>query len=394
MYLESFIYSYRYLSKRKSRTILTLLGIIIGVATIVAMISIGNGLKVSIEDQFEKFGANKLTVAPLALFELRVGGAPVKVEGFSERDIAEIKRISGVKDAVPYFYSIGTVEYKGKVFSTYIAGGTREGIDVFKKFYRLKAGRLFKNYEKDAVVIGYRIYKDYKAKIGDKMKINGYSFKIVGIFEEIGNIEDDSTIYMPIKRAQEIFNTEDITMIFVVAESEDVVDEVAKRVKERLKILRKAEDFDVLTAKQLAEQILEITKTITFVLSGIAAVSLIIGGIIVMNTMLMNVIERTKEIGVMKAIGATNTTILKIFFAESIIIGIIGGVIGVSFGTMLSKIIDFLGKNYFGSSFKTVVTPEVILFGILVSVFVSIVASLYPAYKIAKLDPVETLRYE
>ncbi len=392
--MESFVYSYRYLSKRKSRTILTLLGIIIGVATIVAMISIGNGLKVSIEEQFEKLGANKLTVAPLALFELRAGGAPIKVEGFSEKEIEEIKKIDGVEDAVPYFYSIGTVEFKGEVFSTYIAGGTRRGADIFKTFYRLKSGRFFKDYEKDTVVVGYRIYKDYNVKIGDKIKINGYNFKIVGILEEIGNVEDDSTIYMPIERVQEIFNTKDITMIFVVAESEDVVDEVAKRIKERLKILRKAEDFDVLTTKQLAEQILSITKTITFVLSGIAAVSLIVGGIIVMNTMLMNVIERTKEIGIMKAIGATNIGVLRIFFAESVIIGIIGGIIGVSFGIVLSKIIDFVGKNYFGSSFKTVVTPELLLSGVLISVFISILASLYPAYKIAKLNPVEALRYE
>ncbi len=392
--MESFAYSFRYLSKRKSRTILTLLGIIIGVATIVAMISIGNGLKISIEEQFEKFGANKLTVAPLSLFEFRAGGAPVKIEGFSEKDIEEIKKVEGVVDAVPYFYSIGTVEFKGKIFSTWIAGGTRKGADIFKTIYRLKAGRLFKDYERDAVVVGYRIYKDYNVKIGDKMKINGYVFKVVGILEEIGNIEDDSTIYMPIKRSQEIFNSDEITMIFVVVEDEKIVEDVSKRIKERLKILRKAEDFDVLTTKQLAEQILSITKTITFVLSGIASVSLLVGGIIVMNTMLMSVVERTKEIGVMKAIGATNNIVLRIFFAESVIIGIIGGVIGVSFGVVLSKIIDLAGKNYFGSSFKTVVTPELIVFGILISVVVSILASLYPAYKIAKLDPVETLRYE
>jgi putative ABC transport system permease protein len=235
---------------------------------------------------------------------------------------------------------------------------------------------------------------DNEVHVGDTLTIKGEKFKVVGIYNEIGNRDDDSTITMSMESAQELFDSDEISYISVEAESEEVVGELSKKIEDRLKKMRGGKDFEVLTTKQLVERIAVVLDIVEFVLAGIASISLIVGGVIVMNTMLVSVLERTREIGVMKATGATVNWILGIFLLESGLMGLIGGGLGVIIGTIIAKVIEMIGQKHIGSMFITVVSGKLVLAALLLSLSLGILSGIYPAWRAAKLDPVEALRYE
>ena len=396
--MEEYIkFVFHSLSQRKIRTFLTLLGMIIGVAVIIAMVSIGKGMDASIKEQLEKMGGDKITILPAGA-TMFGGGPPKEYVPFTVKELEEIKRIPGVKNAVPYLMRSAVVKFRGEEKEIYIAGGTRKGYDIFQAFYTVKEGRIFRDDETNAVVLGYRVWKDEfenEIRVGDTIEIQGKKFKVVGLLEEIGNKGDDATIYLPLKTAQKLFNAEnEIHMIIVVTRSEDMVREVAKKIEDRLEKFRRVKDFEVITSEEMAKQVSQVTSTITFVLGGIASVSLIVGGIIIMNTMLMNVLERTREIGIMKATGASNKWILGIFLLETCVLCLIGGGVGISFGYLISKMIEKIGQYYIGGAFRTLIDIKLISLTSIFSIFVGIISGAYPAYKASKLDPVEALRYE
>lgn len=393
--LEYFGYSIRSLRQQRTRTSLTLLGMMIGIAVIVAMISIGKGMQVSTNQQLEKMGGDKIFVFPGGF----AGGlgAPTEFVPFNDDAAQEVEKIPGVEEVFPVLVKTATVEYRGEEKSISIRGISKRGGEVmFRSFFILERGRIFEH--EDDAVLGYRVSKDAFEReigIGDTLNINNKRFKVVGIFEESGERNRDSLIFMPMEAAQTLFATKDeITSMFIVAENERVVERIAKQTEELLKKMRGGKDFDVSTTKQLAEQIARITGIITFVLGGIASVSILVGGVIIMNTMLMNVIERTREIGITKATGATSGLVLRLFLAESILVGLAGGSLGVIFGIALSKAIEAVGRAYIGAAFITVITPQMVLGAILFSIVVGGVSGAYPAYKAAKLDPVVALHYE
>ncbi|MFQ6105568.1 MAG: ABC transporter permease [Candidatus Hydrothermarchaeaceae archaeon] len=390
-------YPIKSLSQQKARTFLTLLGIVIGIAVIVAMLSIGKGMDVSINQQLEKMGADKISIFPAGISFGPLGPSKEFVP-FSLNELEEVRRISGVESAVPYFMRAGTVEYRNEKKETTINGGTRKGVDIFRKFYLLKEGRYFKDEESDAVNIGYRVSKDFfdnEVGVGDVLKIQGKKFKVVGVFEEIGNVGDDTAIYMPIKVAQKLFGAEnEITAIFAVAENEEIVNKVAMKIEDLLEKIRGSKDFEIMTTEQMAEEIGNITKIITFVLGGIASVSLVVGGVIIMNTMLVSVLERTREIGIMKATGATNSQVLRLFLTESSLVGLSGGMLGIILGTLISKLIEVVGKSYIGGSFITVIDLRLVVGALLFSLAVGSISGVYPAWRASRLNPVDALRYE
>lgn len=387
--------SVRSLRQRKSRTALTLLGIVIGVAVIVAMVSIGVGMQFTIDQRLAKIGGDKISVFPAGVsFGM---GPPQDYTPFSQRELDAVEQLPGVDAIAARFIRTGTVEFRGEKQDTTIHG--IKGLNIFSIFYSLQEGRYFRDEETDVVNIGYKISKDFfgdkPVKTGDILKINGKNFRVVGIYNELGTRADDTGIYMPMKAAQSLFGAEsEITVFLAVAEDERRVSTIAAQIEDLLEKIRGAKDFEVMPAEQLAARIGSIITIITFVLGGIASVSLLVGGVIIMNTMLMSVMERTREIGVMKATGATSRLILQLFLAESGIIGLVGGVAGVIFGLVLSKIIEVVGRIYIGGQFITVITPEMIGGALLFSLLVGCLSGAYPAYKAAKLDPVVALRYE
>jgi len=372
---------------------------VIGIAVIVAMLSIGEGMQASMTEQLDRLGGDKLTVMPSGIMESIGGGPPQEFLPFTDSDLREIEKIPGVEKTAPFFMKTGQVEFHSEEENNvYILGATEEGLETFQDFYSLKKGRYVKEGEGNAINVGFRVAEEMferEATVGDSLKINGKNFRIVGIFEEIGSQDDDSTIYMDMEAAQNLFDSKnEYMMIYVIAENEKVVDVVAQRLEDRLEKLRGGKDFDIMTTKEMAEQVNQILATVEFVIAGIASVSLIVGAVIIMNTMLVNVLERTQEIGVMKATGARSSNILKMFVVESGLVGIIGGAIGLLVGAIIAKGVEAVGKVYVGSMFFTRISWQLALGVLIFSLVLGSISGAYPAYRAARLDPVEALRYE
>jgi putative ABC transport system permease protein len=317
---------------------------------------------------------------------------------FRYEELKEIERIPGVEAAAPYFYKSGTVALGNEKVEAIIGGGTEKGVEIFKEFYSLEEGRYFGDDEEGVINIGHWISHhmfDKEVHVGDSLTINGKKFRVVGVYGEIGNRGDDSSIYMPLKEAQSLYDSKnEFQAIFVLCDSEKIVDIVAQKIEDRLKKMRGGKDFDIMTTRQMAEQINRILMIVEFVLAGIASVSIVVGGVIIMNTMLMSVLERTREIGVMKATGATNTRVLSLYLVESGMVGLAGGALGVIAGSMIAKVIEIVGQEYIGSMFITVISAKLVMGALAFSLVIGSISGLYPAWRAAKLDPVEALRYE
>ncbi|MEE8401308.1 MAG: ABC transporter permease [Candidatus Hydrothermarchaeaceae archaeon] len=384
------------LVQQKARSILTLSGIVIGIAVIVAMVSVTQGMRVTINEQLDKVGADKIYIMPAGLFSGQQG-PPKEYVPFGSAEEREIRTIPGVKKMAPMYFTIAQTKKGTEVQTAFVVGSTNDAIDLYSGFLTLKEGRFIKETEIDNIFIGYIVHKDMferEVSVGESLEVSGKRFRVVGIVEEIGSRQDDSQIYMSVKAAQSLFDVgDDINFIFVQTDNLEIVGEVKQKIEDRLKKIRGGKDFDILSTEDQATQVGQILDILTFVLGGIASVSLLVGGVIIMNTMLMSVMERTREIGVMKATGATNHQVLGIFLSESVVIGFVGGGIGVLFGLLISEIIEKIAQSYI-TLFRTHTSIEVIIAAILFSVIVGSASGVYPAMKAAKLDPVDALRYE
>jgi putative ABC transport system permease protein len=385
------------LVQQKARSLLTLSGIVIGIAVIVAMVSIGEGLRLTVNEQLDKVGGDKIYVMPAGIFGGGYG-PPKEYVPFGVAEGREISTIPGVKKMAPLYYTAAKVKSHNEEQDAFVTGGTEDAIELYIDFLIIKEGRFIKEVETNNVFIGYYVSHgmfERDVRVGDSLEINGKKFRVVGVVGEIGSRQDDSTIYMSITAAQTLFDVgDDVNFFFIQTDNKEIVGEVAQKIEDRLKKLRGGKDFDVLTTEDQAEQINQILGILTFVLGGIASVSLLVGGVIIMNTMLMSVFERTKEIGVMKATGATNYQVLGIFLGESSVVGFVGGVLGIALGLLISAIIEKIGQSYMGSLFETYVGTEILIGALIFSVIIGSASGAYPAWKAAKLDPVEALRYE
>lgn len=385
--------SIKSLSHRKMRTFLTLLGVIIGITAVVSMISIGEGMKVSLEEALGVLGTDKIIVSPK--FTHGVLG-----EGFKDADSDAIMDIPGVNFVSPMVSVSANGEFKGEEKTVTIWGLEPEKAEktyAGASGYRMKEGRWLRKGDRSKICIGYTIHDDYfgrRVNVGNTMKIKGQAFEVIGVFQKTGDRDSDMAIYADLDQIRELFGMEEkLTMIVVRIKRGHDIEDVRRRIEALLEKRREEKDFVVITPKQIVEQVGAAFRVVQVVFGGIAAVSLIVGGIGIANTMIMNVIERTREIGIMKATGASHLHVMKVFLFESGVIGVVGGSIGVFFGYIISRLINITADRYLGEGILTThVNVQMVAFALSFSFIIGILSGIYPAYRAVKLDPVEALR--
>jgi len=393
---ESFRMATRSIVERKVRSALTVLGIVIGIAAIVSLVSVGEGMRGMVVEQLEQFGANKIMV----MAQMQTGFGPsAQGEPLDDGDLQDIKRVRGVDIALPMFYKSLPAEFKDEVGTLQVAGVASKDAQTFFsdiQAFDLAAGRYYRSGDRNVVVIGHFVANTFtdEVKLRDRLEIKGKTMEVIGILKEMGNQQDDSMVIMPLDTMRDITGEKDeITMILVKVDNADRVADIAEDIQELLDKAHGEKTFMVMSTQQITEQVGSIMNILSITLGGIAAISLLVAGIGIANTMLMSIMERTREIGIMKAIGATSANVMEIFLIESATIGVIGGVIGCLVGIGMSKVIS-AASVFIGFQITTAVTPELLALSLGFSVIVGVVSGIFPARNAAKLNPIEALRYE
>lgn len=394
MRLDYFRMAVNSIRHRKLRSWLTVVGIVIGVAAIISLLTISRSLESTLEQQFEQFGANRILISAKGF-----QGPGTLSQGLSTEDVRTIEKISGFEYVLPGLFRSAEITYRKEAGFTLIGALPAEH---FEEFYadtgvELQAGRVIKDGEKNVAIIGSRVAEEMFSReltVGNKITIAKGEFKIVGILEEIGNAQDDNQINIPLEAAREIFDEpESVDTIIAQVKSTSDIPLLQEKIEKELERKRGDTNFQVLTAAQILEQINQILGIMQAVLVGIAAISLLVGAIGIMNSMYTSVLERTKDIGIMKAIGARNSDILQIFLIESGMIGLVGGLLGTALGTGMALAIGSFSKN---AGFLLIINIEfiVLAFGLLFAFIIGMVSGVLPAYQASKLKPVDALRYE
>jgi putative ABC transport system permease protein len=431
---DIFILSLNSLTHRGLRSWLTILGIIIGVAAVIAMLSISAGMSQTMQSQMTGFGADELTVStgntrasgPAGGFEGRFQpgegfpGFPGATGQTSEttsptltdNDILAISTADGVETVTGVISGRATVQYLAQTVTV-----TVEGVDPTSwntmTTSELDSGRFLEAGDGMGVLVGNSIAYgmfDYNLTTDTQIRIGSKTFTIVGILAESGTGSfggDDRTIFMTIQAAREIvtdIDSNEYSSIQVKVTDTNAVDQIIENVEQVLYTSRMVTsdtaDFTVTSPTSMLETIQSTMATLTFFLTGIAAISLLVGAIGIANTMFMSVMERTRLIGILKSIGTRNSEIMKLFLTESGIIGLMGGLLGVFLGFIVVGVISSVGINIMGmgrmgtSTSVAIVTPELILFALLFSTIIGIVSGLIPARKAANLQVVEAMRSE
>ena len=384
------------LTHRKMRSWLTAIGIIIGVASIVALISVSQGMQVAIEEQFDQMGTDTITITPRTF----TGPGTTSEAPFDDGDVRVIERIPEIDLVLPMMYGTVKFTFHNQDSYSYLMGIPldKEASNIWDEIgWDILEGR-FPEEGKKEVGIGYLAAKemfDDELRVKNAIYVNDEKFKVVGIAKEVGNSQDDTSIYMDVDVAKDVLEQDDYNMIMAMVKPGTDAEVVADDVQRKLEKYRDAEDFNAMTPAEILEQVNSILGIIQLVLVGIAGISLLVGAIGIMNTMYTSVLERTKEIGIMKAIGATNNAILTIFLIEAGVLGIVGGIVGTLLGIGLGKIVEIAaGTGFLGMPLTISVTWQLVLGAISFAFVIGAVSGALPALKAAKMKPVDALRYE
>jgi putative ABC transport system permease protein len=397
----------RALTRNKMRTFLTALGIIIGVGAVIAMVSIGEGAKIGIQDRFNSMGTNLLFVYPGGQNVRGVHSQSGSRTSLKEDDAeAILKYCDAVKSISPSVNSRGQVVYANKNWNTQISGTGADYPDI--RSWPVEQGVYFDDTMVKAAakvcVLGSEVNKNLfegADPIGQVIRIKKIPFKVLGVLKSKGEsggfFNRDDMIAIPYTTCmRRLAGIDYVNSIDISAVSSDETPEAKSQIeillRDRHKIMPGSDDdFNVRNMSDVAETAAESTNIMTILLGSIAGISLLVGGIGIMNIMLVSVTERIREIGIRMAVGARERDILLQFLAEAIVLSLLGGIVGIGFGYGASKLI---GKIQIFSQFKTVVSLGSVLMAFLFSASVGIFFGFYPARKASKLDPIEALRYE
>jgi putative ABC transport system permease protein len=393
------------LRANKLRSVLTMLGIVIGVGAVIAMMALGNGAQRAVRDRIESLGTTLLTINPGQQMQMGVRNGQDFQRMTMKDAIALEERSERLAAVQPEMQRNLQVQYQNKNTNTSIIGTTANYLDVRK--YKLAAGTMFTTAHDESrsrvAVVGPYVLETFgiqnpDAMIGEQIRIRGIQFEVIGVLESKGQTtgfnNPDDQILIPLTTARyRIMGTDRLRSINVLARSED---DIPNAMAEIDKILRREHrirpgresDFNVRSQADFLETLGETTQVFGFLLAGIATVSLVVGGIGIMNIMLVSVTERTREIGVRKALGATRRNILSQFLIEAVVLCILGGIIGISLGIGVAT---WLSSAF---SWNTSVDTRAIGLAFAFSAFIGVLFGVWPARRAAKLDPILALRYE
>ena len=380
--------SRRQIFERRSRSMLTILGIAMGVATIIALMSIGIGTKESISSSLDKILGAGFIVIPQGKSVLSSGGIiDVKV-------VDSIERIPGVKVASPILMI--TVYTHGS-FPTQIYGVEITQTEDISNVDLADGRDWVKGEERKAnCVVGSDIASDLNLELGDIFTVsldpsfkNEIKLKVIGICKPTGFADQDRVIYLPIEKVQDLAGEPGkATMILVKLKDNDRSEAVKREIEHRFR------DLKVIKKESLMENINQILRIVNGVLFGLAAISIIVGALGVMNTITTSVLERTRQIGILKAIGADQRKILMMFLAETIFLGLIGGFLGCLGGTIMTKLATVMMDRLGFGNLPYKFVPSTFALGMSMSLLVSVLAGIYPAFRASNLRTVEALHYE
>lgn len=372
----------------KMRSLLTMLGIIIGILSVIVLIAIGQGAKQSISNQIESLGTNLITIS--------ITGNRDK--SFSDADIKELKSKPGVKDIAPVITSNVTAKAGDQNTSVSLVA-TDPNYGNIRDIHS-QSGRFITQTDVDmrfrVAVIGTEVASTLYGTtnvVGQTITLNGNDFTVVGLLEEKGSSSagsNDNQIIIPMSTAQRLLKNKEIRTFYVEASSPDLVNTAMANLQ--VFLMRKFDNdtnsFRVFNQTDLLSTISQTTNNLTVMLGGIAGISLVVGGIGIMNIMLVSVSERTREIGIRKAIGAKKRDVLLQFLIESIVISGLGGIIGVILSIICSNVLKNVMKM------TLVISPGIVAIAVGFSVGVGVIFGMYPANKASKLRPIEALHYE
>ena len=407
-----FALAFKALKSRRLRSSLTILGIVIGTALIVALIASTSGLTVNISAQMSKMGITTLTVMP---------GPRVKI---SDSDIATISSMAGVREVIPYYSQRLQIDYGTTTLSITLYGLDQARIGSLFQGLELSRGSFADMYDPTGVVVGSSVFDPPEENlqgvdVGELLLLKGassgragsstYGFLVKGVLKSFGTAgftNIDETVFATLVGARLVFKLNYYSGLFVISSSPEEVNTVTKSVQEYF-----GSEARIMNAKSMLETVQSVTNQLTLFMGGIAAVSLFVAGIGITNTMFVSIMERTREIGIMKAIGYGARDILELFLSEASIYGVIGGFLGTIAGTVLSFLLSG-GLSGMGmgmgqpraaggpsgattsTEFTPLISPQLMAFSLLFPIGISILAGLYPAWRASRLNIVTALKHE
>ncbi|HOX47485.1 MAG TPA: ABC transporter permease [Myxococcota bacterium] len=400
MFWNTLLLSLRAIRRNLLRSFLTILGIVIGVAAVVTMVTLGNGATRSVSDQIAAMGTNQLMLIPGQRFGPGSEGAP----SFKTADIEAIRaQITSAQGVAPVVNKTVTAVYQARNWSTVVSGTNNDFFLTGN--WTLAAGRTFSEAEERAgravCVIGETVRDKLfgrQSPVGSEIRIKGFACEVIGLLKSKGQAamgqDQDDSVVMPLRTVQRrLTGSQDVGRIMVSvkqgASIDAVKEQLTKLLRERRKIGESEEDdFRVMDTRQLAETLTSTTKILTMLLGAVAAVSLLVGGIGIMNIMLVSVTERTREIGIRLAIGALEREVLLQFLIEAVMLSALGGLLGIAIATAASMgLAGLMGVPYLFDS-------GINLLSFLFSAAIGVIFGYFPARRAAGLNPIDALRYE
>jgi len=397
MVLETFSVAFNNIRNQKLRSYLTLLGIVIGIAAIVSLIGIVQGLQNFIGSELQSLGMNSIFVGPGS----EMGMTTAVSRSLKADDLDVIRGVPGVKDATGFWETSATMKFKDQEAEVLLVGMEPDKMFMLEDmgYVEITEGREFTN--TDMFSVG--LYSDFAEETFDDpiqlrqtVELNGKKFRVIAISKPntfASSFGASNMVLVTKDVVQKNFDEEDSVELIVTVNNTSEITDVQEEIEKRLEKKHGSKDFYTMTSENLlsgADAILGLVGLVVFVIAGI---SLLVGGIGIMNTMLMTVMERTREIGIMKAIGASSNLVLSLFLFEAGLIGLIGGILGVVIGALIGLLAS-VAASYAGFPFSALPSMELIGGALIFSLVVGMISGWIPANRAAKMDPVEALRFE